>query len=206
MENIRKESKNMGRCVPAKSQDVTLMAEHTELDLAMDKIARCLAQLKLCASGRDIEDEIRAFVTQLAKRGELCASRLERIAAMPGVNGKPADAQRTRLADMDFFLANPDSALTRQHNMALAAQAAGHARVVAAWALAGVEATCEVDRLHKAYELLKPQAEAVRKRVMDRRMELAREYPHLLPMTAFLELTGIEQSCAVWTIRSEGAA
>ncbi|MHB8742066.1 MAG: hypothetical protein ACYC9L_02990 [Sulfuricaulis sp.] len=201
MENIRENQKDVGHSVPAKPADVTLMAEHTELQATLVRIDKCLAQLKLCANGRDIEDEIAACVSHLEKRMSQCAERLARLAAMPGFAGAQANVQRARLMDMDFFLGNPEAALTRHHNMALAAMSAAQARVAAAWESAGLLTGCGLDRLRMTRQLLAPQAEAVVKRVIDRRRELAEEFPHILPMDAILELSGVEQSCSAWVVQ-----
>lgn len=207
MENIQNNPQEVGpRSVPARVQDITLMSELLELTDTHDRIQRCLSGLDACASSADIDAEVEACAREIGKRLTVSSERLERLSKMLDGAGTKAEVQRARFADLDFFLSNPDLALTSHRNMALAAMAAAQAWVAAAWATAGLLTNSTLPRLRMTLKSLRPQIEHLKHRLAQRRRELEEQYPHLVKHSCPIELNGVDAANPVWVLKEQRAA
>jgi hypothetical protein len=206
MENIDNKPQDADKLtIPARVQDITLMAEQLELMEDYTGLCNCLARAEKCSTSEDIDAEVACGAREIERRTSAASDRLGKIAQMPGFTGPSAERQSRRFSDMDFFLTNPDAALTSHRNMALSAMAAASARVLVAWNMAGVMSVSILDRLRLTAVLLKPQVDHLAVRVATRRRELAEAYPHLASEMGVIELDGVNDSTTKWVLRGPRA-
>jgi len=202
MENISKTPQEAGTMtVPARLADITLVGEFQKTAEAYTAIRDCLNRVNHSASDSEINAEVEVGVEYVNQLIENARSTIQKIWQMPGMpESEHTMAQRTRLADLDYFLANPGQALTRHMNIALAAMAAGAARVAAAWATAGVMSVSPLDRLRMTSDLLLPQIKHLQARVDRRHDELAETHSGLDIASSNIRLTGMDVGKTVWRI------